>query len=142
MTSTLFRWPGGATMLVRCAVMAGDEEAFRYVGVNEKCTLAHMRDILQVVFSLPEGSPCPGGFSRDPGSGERLDSEAELGEFLTTPGETVYFQWGLWTFQIAQLEEYPRSAAGPSALCVAGDGRFADADFDIAAINGELRRTG
>lgn len=130
--------PNHRTLLVRCGAMVADEEVLRHIGINGESTLDEVQRVLQTAFAVPDDQPSPTRFTEEEDDAGRLDACTELGCYLRDVGDTLYFHWGLWRFTLSLADAYPRDAATPAALCVAGTGDFGDRPFDISAINAQL----
>lgn len=127
-----------ATLLVRCATSLADETVLRHIGLSSDSTLEDVQRALHIAFSVPGDTPTPSRFTRAASDSGRLDLTGTIGEYLSFPGDILFFHWGLWEFTLALLDVYPRDEATPRALCVAGAGEFAGQPFDVAAINAHL----
>lgn len=126
------------TLLVRCATPLADETVLRHLGLRSDSTLEDVQRILHIAFAVPADTPTPSRFTRAESDSGRLDVTGKIGDYLSSPGDTLFFHWGLWQFTLSLLDIYPRDAATPRALCVAGAGEFAGQPFDVAAINAQL----
>ena len=129
------------TLLIRCATQRADEEVIRYLGVDADSTLEDMQAALDISFTVPSHSSAPARFTQQHGDSGRLDLTTTIGDYLTEPGDILFFHWGLWQFTLVLSDVLPRDTANPRALCVAGDGEFGGHPFDIAAINDQLHAT-
>lgn len=126
------------TLLVRCCTWLADEEVLRHIGLSSDSSLEDAQRAIHTAFAVPEDIPTPSRFTRHHGDSGRLDAADSLGGYLRNPGDVLYFHWGLWQFTLTLMDIYPRDAATPRALCVAGAGDFAGEPFDVAAINAQL----
>lgn len=129
--------PDNRTLLLRCATMRADEEILRHIGVSADSTLDDLRRVLEIAFAVPSVDS-PSRFTLLIDAPSRLPSATHLSEYLRAPGDAIYFHWGLWRFTLDLLDIYPRDAATPDALCVAGAGDFGEVSFDMSAINAQL----
>lgn len=127
-----------STLLVRCATSLADETVLRHIGLSSDSTLEDVQRALRTAFSVPGDTPTPSRFTRAASDSGRLDTAGTIGDYLSFPGDTLFFHWGLWEFTLSLLDVYPRDDATPRALCVAGAGEFAGEPFDVAAINAKL----
>lgn len=127
-----------STLLVRCATSLADETVLRHIGLSSDSTLEDVQRTLHTAFSVPGDTPTPSRFTRAVSDSGRLDTTGTIGDYLGSPGDTLFFHWGLWEFTLSLLDVYPRDDATPRALCVAGAGEFAGEPFDVAAINAKL----
>lgn len=126
------------TLLVRCATLLADETVLRHIGLSSDSTLEDVQRALHIAFAVPGDTPTPSRFTRAESDSGRLDVAGTIGEYLSSPGDTLFFHWGLWQFTLSLLDIYPRDGATPRALCVAGAGDFAGETFDVASINAQL----
>ncbi|AWB83158.1 hypothetical protein [Corynebacterium liangguodongii] len=129
-----------STYVVRASARGSEEDAYRYIGIDEAATLADVSRALALSFGF-HGCPAPSGFSERPGAPTELaqpDGETTLGEALSGARTTIFYHWGLWQFELELVEAYPRDDNTPPAVVVAGAGDFAGAEFRIDEINREL----
>lgn len=130
-----------ATLILRVSAMKGDEEIYRYLGVDESSTLDDVARTLVVAFGISGHCPVPAGFTTEPGqpsASSRISAEFTLGEALEGTRSTIFYHWGLWRFELELVEAYPRDDATPPAVCIAGAGDFGEIPLNITAINREL----
>lgn len=128
------------TLLLQVAHVRRDTEVHRQIGVNDAATFAQLHHVLVTCFNIPAApaDAAPWHFYEHYGArGSRIDPHHTLGEFLSRPGQSVDFTWGLWDFQLTVADLYPRDAGTPQALCVGGSGAF-NGPFDITEINAQL----
>lgn len=126
------------TLLIRCATWHADEEIIRHIGVDSDSTLEEIQRVIDIAFALPADASAPSRFTRNDDDSGRLDAATAIADYVSEPGDVLYFHWGLWQFSLMLADVYPRDAATPRALCVAGAGEFGGAPFDIAEINTQL----
>ncbi|MDY5784834.1 hypothetical protein [Corynebacterium sp.] len=117
------------TLVVRVSTLKADEDIYRYLGLNSDLPLTEVQRVIAAAFSLPDDTPTPAQFSTD---------AATLGEALSGANPPLSFTWGLWRFDLFRAGAYPRDAATPNAVCIAGAGDFTDAPFDITEVNRRL----
>lgn len=84
------------TLLVRCATQRADEEIIRYLGVDADNTLEDVQLALDIAFTVPSHSSAPARFTQQHGDSGRLDLTTTIGDYLTEPGDILFFHWGLW----------------------------------------------
>lgn len=130
-----------STFILRASAMKGDEEIYRYLGVDSSSTLNDVSRALAVAFAISGHCPAPAGFATDPGAPRpesTIDAALTLSEALRGERTTIFYNWGLWRFTLELVEVYPRDDATPPAVCFAGGGDFGDVRLDLTAINREL----
>ncbi|WP_165164801.1 plasmid pRiA4b ORF-3 family protein [Corynebacterium qintianiae] len=129
-----------STFMLRVSAMRGDEEVYRYLGIDESSPLGDVSHAIGVAFSLTGHHAAPAGFATDPGEPRpetRIDPDSTLGDALPGARTTIYYHWGLWRFDLELVEAYPRDDSTPPAVCVAGAGDFGT-PLEITAINRAL----
>lgn len=139
----LVRPPRGrrSTFLLRLSAMKGDEEAYRYIGIDDASLLPDLARVIDIAFDLPASDTAPAGFTREAGEPHAdtlINPESTLGDAFGAGRTTIYYNWGLWRFDIELAEVYPRDESTPRAVCVAGSGDFGFAPLHITDINRAL----
>ncbi|APT91674.1 hypothetical protein CPHO_00610 [Corynebacterium phocae] len=129
-----------STALLQIANIRADGEVHRHVGVSSEMTFAELHGVLAVCFGFTDENAPWRFFEHHGARGARIDPHRRIKDYLTKPGYTVDYTWGLWDFNIQVADSYPRDADTPRALCVGGSGSFTES-FDISAINARLTGT-
>lgn len=125
----------GETLLLRVSAMKGDEEAYRYVGVDGAGPLGDVARVIAVAFALPSHPVTPAGFCAPSGA---VPQDRQLSQVFSGEQTTIFYTWGLWRFTIELAQRYPRDNSTPPAVCVAGSGDFGREPFRIAEVNRAL----
>lgn len=130
-----------STLMLRVSAMKRDEEAYRYIGVDEAISLPDLARVIRIAFHLPAGVTAPAGFSREAGeprADTHIATESTLRDAFPAGRTTIYYNWGLWRFDIELAEVYPRDESTPRAVCVAGSGDFGPSPLNLGDINRAL----
>lgn len=141
------------TLLLRARLQPNEVD--RIIGVADQQTLEELHSILAICFGMKGEHPST-FWRRLPSqagseqSGEEQGAEvrgADTEQLLPATCihevaghfDTVEFHWGLWQVKFELLDAYPRDAATPAAVCIAGEGESLDGTpFSTARINVEL----
>lgn len=154
-----------ATLIIGASLEEEPRSVHRVFGVNDQLDLKALSRVLAIVFgweereglSVPTKFQLPGsaveaatrlavGKATRPDATPNVDIPlaTTIAEVLQAPGDTLIWQWGLWTHVLQVREAFARDDATPDALCIGGSGTIralgdAEAEeVDIAAINREL----
>lgn len=126
--------PAARTCMLHVVNEGPDGIVQRQIGISDELTVSDLSTVIGVCFSLPEVST-PAQFL----AGEVvLPPDEQIRLHLGHAGDSLVFMWGLWEFNISTAVTWPRDEETPTALCVGGDGEFAEKPLDLTAINATL----
>lgn len=136
------------TLLLRARLQPNDVD--RVIGVADQQTLEELHHVLAVCFGMK--GEYPSTFWRrlpDQDCLVPLDASSQRQREQLLPAtcihevaslmDAVEFHWGLWQVEFELLDVYPRDAATPAAVCIAGEGEGLDGTLlSTSRINVEL----